>query len=560
MCLQPEHESIEEKKPGDSIKTDVYVVHCGLPPFPQRQDQRFSRHQQEEDGGSVGRTGAGKSSLINAVIDQKDLLPTSTGKACTSVIIKVKANKGKRYKIAVKFVSKEEFDDLIWSTRKLVDSSNTEKIPDKESEDITEKMTPKQVAEQLTLYTKTSKRPKNKSSENPSDPPQTWYWPVVKCVTIKVPDNHLLQRVTLVDLPGTGDRNKTRNDLWKQMVSRCGTVWIVTEVNRAVSEEEAWDMLRSACRYMGNGGECSNIHFICTKSDTHEFVVFDGPLTPSAVFEVFEPVTMSLLSEIVQGMRPTNCPLDIVPSKVIKQAFDAVGPCLLSLMNSSLSTGTVPTVFKHTVSFLENNLILEKFQSGFRSRHSTESALLKVHNDILTVLDTKKSVMLLMLDLTAAFDTVDHAVLLSRLAQHVGLQGSVLQWFSSYLTDRSFAVMVDDYSSSSAPLTSGVPQGSILVGARSTRGERYASSVYGGFHKERLQKRVKHASLTREPRPAAHEPGQRRRGPGAVTVKSANTEPCVCSLLPRPRRLRLVPQAASPGPRAQPAHFHNLPP
>ncbi|KAK7925857.1 hypothetical protein WMY93_008167 [Mugilogobius chulae] len=231
-------------------------------------------------------------------------------------------------------------------------------------------------------------------------------------------------------------------------------------------------------------------------------VVFDGPLTPSAVFEVFEPVTMSLLSEIIQGMRPTNCPLDIVPSKVIKQAFDAVGPCLLSLMNSSLSTGTVPTVFKHAVvrpllkkpnldptvlsdfrpvshlpflskvleklvfiqlqSFLENNLILEKFQSGFRSRHSTESALLKVHNDILTALDTKKPVMLLMLDLTAAFDTVDHAVLLSRLAQHVGLQGSVLQWFSSYLTDRSFAVMVDDYSSSSAPLTSGVPQGSIL--------------------------------------------------------------------------------------------------
>lgn len=60
-----------------------------------------------------------------------------------------------------------------------------------------------------------------------------------------------------------------------------------------------------------------------------------------------------------------------------------------------------------------------------------------------------------MLDLLAAFDTVDHTVLLSRLALHAGLQGTVLQWFSSYLTDRTFAVMVDNYSSSSAPLTSG---------------------------------------------------------------------------------------------------------
>ncbi|GAA6088096.1 uncharacterized protein LOC116682632, partial [Tachysurus ichikawai] len=98
---------------------------------------------------------------------------------------------------------------------------------------------------------------------------------------------------------------------------------------------------------------------------------------------------------------------------------------------------------------------------GFRSRHSTESALFRVHNDILGALDVKSSVVLVLLDLTAAFDTVDHAILISHLQHVVGLQGAVLNWFSSYLTNRTF-IMLNNYSSSDAPLSSGVPQGSIL--------------------------------------------------------------------------------------------------
>jgi len=65
------------------------------------------------------------------------------------------------------------------------------------------------------------------------------------------------------------------------------------------------------------------------------------------------------------------------------------------------------------------------------------------------------------LDLTVAFDTVDHAILICRL-QHVSLQGAVLKWFTSYLTNRTFSVMLTDFSSSPASLSSGVPQGSIL--------------------------------------------------------------------------------------------------
>lgn len=223
---------------------------------------------------------------------------------------------------------------------------------------------------------------------------------------------------------------------------------------------------------------------------------------PTVVLNNFEPVSLSLLSEIVQKLKATTCPSDIVPAKVLKEVFNTVGPYLLVFINMCLSSGTVPDLFKHAVvrpllkkphldpsvlsnfrpvshlsflskvlekvvfiqlqSFLEKNAIFEKFQSGFRSRHSTESALLKIHNDILLSADNKTPMILVLLDLTAAFDTVDHSILISRLSNHVGIQGPVLKWFSSYLKTRSFSVMIGDLSSSCAPLSCGVPQGSIL--------------------------------------------------------------------------------------------------
>lgn len=111
---------------------------------------------------------------------------------------------------------------------------------------------------------------------------------------------------------------------------------------------------------------------------------------------------------------------------------------------------------------LDNHGICEKFQSGFKSRHSTETALLRVFNDLLLTVDSGSSAILVLLDLTAAFDTVDHKILLSCLEQCIGIRGTALRWFQSYLTDRIFSVHLSEYSSIAAPLTCGVPQGSIL--------------------------------------------------------------------------------------------------
>ncbi len=121
------------------------------------------------------------------------------------------------------------------------------------------------------------------------------------------------------------------------------------------------------------------------------------------------------------------------------------------------------TVLDQLQTFLADNLIFEVFQSGFRKYHSTETALLKVFNDILLTCDSGNYAVLVLLDLTAAFDTVDHAVLINRLERCAGIAGSALEWFKSYLTNRTFSVKMGDLTSSNPVLTCGVPQGSILA-------------------------------------------------------------------------------------------------
>ena len=74
------------------------------------------------------------------------------------------------------------------------------------------------------------------------------------------------------------------------------------------------------------------------------------------------------------------------------------------------------------------------FQSAYRPGHSTETALLKVVNDLLSALDEGKFSVLVLLDLCAAFNTIDHNILLYRLHHVFGIQGTALSWFKSYLT------------------------------------------------------------------------------------------------------------------------------
>ncbi len=99
--------------------------------------------------------------------------------------------------------------------------------------------------------------------------------------------------------------------------------------------------------------------------------------------------------------------------------------------------------------------------AGFRSGHLTETALLSVVEALRLARADSKSSILILLDLSAAFDTVNHQIPLSNLLAK-GISGTTLQWFDSYLTDRSFNVSWKGEVSKSQHLTTGVPQGSVL--------------------------------------------------------------------------------------------------
>ena len=101
-------------------------------------------------------------------------------------------------------------------------------------------------------------------------------------------------------------------------------------------------------------------------------------------------------------------------------------------------------------------------QSAYRKFHSTETALLKLTNDIMESIDSGKITILTALDMSAAFDTLDHITLLHRLQHTFGLSGNAISWIRSYLTDRSSFVKIDSSSSPSTTILIGVPQGSVL--------------------------------------------------------------------------------------------------
>uniref|UniRef100_A0A803SX51 ribonuclease H n=1 Tax=Anolis carolinensis TaxID=28377 RepID=A0A803SX51_ANOCA len=111
--------------------------------------------------------------------------------------------------------------------------------------------------------------------------------------------------------------------------------------------------------------------------------------------------------------------------------------------------------------FLVDTDFLDPAQSGFRPGHGTETALVALINDLRQELDKGSVSLLVLLDLSVAFDTVDHSILLGHLAE-MGLRGTVLQWLRSFLEGHSQMVSLGDTCSAPQPLSCGVPQGSVL--------------------------------------------------------------------------------------------------
>ena len=195
------------------------------------------------------------------------------------------------------------------------------------------------------------------------------------------------------------------------------------------------------------------------------------------------------------------CPLDPIPSAVLAQLLDVLIPVITTMINLSFETGQFASDWKEAlllpslkkaglevafknfrpisnlpfVSKLSEreaaDLLMQhavdqgldcKFQSAYKKHHSTETALLKVKNDLLMNMDNQHVTLLVLLDLSSAFDTVSHDILLDRLNTRFGVSGIALQWLQSYLADRSQRVSINGVLSDRFEFRHGVPQGSCL--------------------------------------------------------------------------------------------------
>ena len=115
-------------------------------------------------------------------------------------------------------------------------------------------------------------------------------------------------------------------------------------------------------------------------------------------------------------------------------------------------------VYFQFLNHITANKLIDKFQSAYKPGHSTETAHIRVVNDMLNAIDNGN----LSLDLSAAFDTIDHSILLERLQTSFGIDGLPLRWVKSYLSNRRQKVKIDNNLSNVLPILYGVPQGSVL--------------------------------------------------------------------------------------------------
>ena len=118
-------------------------------------------------------------------------------------------------------------------------------------------------------------------------------------------------------------------------------------------------------------------------------------------------------------------------------------------------------MYKRLISFINKQRILSKHQFGFRKNHSTDHAIIELSDNITKAMDEDKYTIGIFLDLSKAFDTVNHQILLNKL-EHYGIRGLCLKWFESDLHGRTQIVKFGDHRSNKMSLTTGVPQGSIL--------------------------------------------------------------------------------------------------
>ena len=227
----------------------------------------------------------------------------------------------------------------------------------------------------------------------------------------------------------------------------------------------------------------------------------DQGTSPKRSLATFSEVTEEETRKAINSMAAKPCSKDPIPTWLLKASVAELLPVITEILNSSLSSGTFPSqlksalvtplltkpsldpntlknytpisnlsflskvlekaVFNQLTTYTSDNLF-EPMQSAYRGYYSTETALVRVQNNILRPLDDHNAVVLVLLVLSAAFDTVNHPILVSRLEHRLGLSDTALQCFCSYLSGRQQSVLVRKISEVRS-LDCGVPLGGLCL-------------------------------------------------------------------------------------------------
>jgi hypothetical protein len=223
-------------------------------------------------------------------------------------------------------------------------------------------------------------------------------------------------------------------------------------------------------------------------------------VTPPANAELFnfQPASVQEIHKFISNISSQKSSGDIIPFRILKQTVDCIATPITTIVNKSFSEAHVPPKLKHAIvsalfksgdkelvsnyrpisvlpiaakalehcahkqisEFLENKG-LYRYQSAYRKAHSTEMALNFVMGEIYENLENRKHVVIVFIDLAKAFDTINHDILLRKLAVF-GVTGRAQEWFRSLLTNRSQSVKIDTAISNPLSLNVGIPQGSAL--------------------------------------------------------------------------------------------------
>ena len=223
--------------------------------------------------------------------------------------------------------------------------------------------------------------------------------------------------------------------------------------------------------------------------------------SPPTKITHFSPVSETQVRDIISSSSNASCQLDPIPTSLLKKSVDVLAPIITRMVNSSLVSGCVPDNWKIAlvlplIKKLGLELVQENFrpvsnlpfvskiaekavipqvldhcskhaplpsnQSSYRQHHSTETALLRVQNDILLSMDRQEVTLLVLLDLSAAFDTIDHSILADLLETDFGISNVALSWIKSFVRGRKQRVTIKQEQSRNFSVLSGVPQGSCL--------------------------------------------------------------------------------------------------